>query len=115
MPSNPKFANTFGLQVRGRSMDLHYPPGTVLICKELQHMSRDVRSRDHVIAIRRLSGEIEATAKELVIDQDGNPWLWPRSSDPKHQQPIAAHIDGAADDDTAEIYAVVVGAIIERP
>lgn len=115
VPANPKFEQTFGLQVRGRSMDLHYPPGTILICKKLHDMPRDLRSRDHVIAIRHVSGEIEATVKELVIDQDGVPWLWPRSSDPKHQQPIAAHIDGAADDDTAAIHAIVVGALIERP
>ena len=31
---------------------------------------------------------IEATVKEYVVDDDGQVWLWPRSSHPEYQQPF---------------------------
>ena len=112
-PKSTSRNKAFGLEVHGTSMNLHYPDGTVLVCVKLNDLERDLRDRDHVIAIRKRGGEVEATCKEVRMT-GGEAWLWPQSSDPKHQTPIKAAFDGAADEDTAEIDSVVIGAYIDR-
>lgn len=100
-------ARRFALRVAGRSMDLLYPEGTLVICAPLADVGRGPRSGDRVIVERRCAdGRIEATCKEYVIDDRGNAWLWPRSTAPEHQQPIPL-----ADQDTIEVRlsALVIG------
>lgn len=76
------------LEVRGFSMDLEYRPGAVVIWVDVLDF-RPPRSEDHVIVYATSAdGQIEATVKELRIDDNGKHWLWPRSSKPEHQQPI---------------------------
>jgi transcriptional regulator with XRE-family HTH domain len=73
----------FGLRVVGDSMNLIYPPGTILDCVEYdgEHM---IESGKRVIAVRhRQDGSVEATVKELVRDEDGTEWLVPRSTNPQ--------------------------------
>ena len=94
----------FGLEVRGRSMDNVYPPGTILICVHVEALQEPPADRDRVVVYRYRDGEVEATCKRLVIDDDGTPWLWPDSSDPRHQAPIPT--DG---DEHVEIVAKVIG------
>lgn len=114
-PNAHKFNKTFGLEVSGDSMDLYYPDGTILICRLLADMDRDLRQHDHVIAVCHDGGDVEATCKELVLDRSGKPWLWPRSRSPEHQQPIRGTLDDNPEDHReAIVYAVVVGAIIDR-
>ncbi len=115
IPNKPKFEGSFGLEVRGRSMDQEYPPGhTVLVCKRLIDMPRELQPQDHVIAVRHRAGKMEATVKELRIGEDGRPWLWPKSTDPRHQQPIPVEPDDSDEETTTEVHAVVIGAFIER-
>ena len=110
-PRNLPTAHAFGLEVRGPSMNLLYPEGTVLVCVKLPDMSRDLRDGDHVIVYRRDGDMVEATCKELRM-VNGGPWLWPRSSDPNHQAPIQAdHDEHGAE---IEIHAVVIGAYTDR-
>ncbi len=114
-PSASSADRAFGLTVRGTSMNKEYQEGDTLICVRLYDMHRDLRNGDHVIAVRKNGAEIEATCKELVIE-DGKPWLWPRSTDPRHQQPIQGFRaeDEFDDCESAEIYAVVIGSFKDR-
>jgi phage repressor protein C with HTH and peptisase S24 domain len=76
------------LEVRGFSMDLEYRPGAVVIWVDVLDY-RPPRNEDHVIVYAHArDGSIEATVKELRIDDEGQQWLWPRSTKPEHQQPI---------------------------
>jgi len=76
------------LEVRGHSMDLEYRQGSVVIWVDFLDY-RPPRHEDHVIVYSHHGdGKIEATVKELRVDDDGRRWLWPKSSKPEHQQPI---------------------------
>lgn len=102
----------FGLKVQGRSMDLVYKPGTILICVRLAEGMIELRPGMKVIACRRDdAGDIEATVKELVQEEDGSLWLWPRSSDPAYQQPwrLEVNHEHEGSDDKLWIEAVVIG------
>lgn len=75
----------FGLIVAGDSMNLLYPPGTILEC--VNYYGRDVIPTGKRVIVQRtkLDGTLEATVKELVRDPDGTEWLVPRSTNPMHQ------------------------------
>lgn len=75
----------FGLEVSGDSMNLVYPEGTILEC--VWYFGDEIiPSGKRVIVQRtRKDGQLEATVKELVRDEDGVEWLVPRSSNPVHQ------------------------------
>lgn len=86
-----------GLEVRGPSMDEIYPHGSVVVCAPFIELGRPPRSGERVVAIRtRAMGESEATIKEYRIDKDGKQRLWPRSTHPDFQAPIA--IDAPRDE-----------------
>lgn len=106
----------YGLRVRGQSMDLVYPAGAVLFCIPTGDIppDRGLESGDHVVVERRaIDDGVEATIKELRRHDDGSWWLWPRSSQPEHQQPIRLddtsheHYGGGAPD--IQITGLVVG------
>ena len=76
------------LEVRGESMNLEYRSGAIVIWVDYLDY-RPPRHEDHVIVYAyRDDGEIEATVKELRVDDNGKRWIWPRSNKPEHQQPI---------------------------
>ncbi|WP_170284289.1 LexA family protein [Roseospira marina] len=105
----------FGLRVVGDSMDLVYPPGTVLICVGRMEFWDDIRHGEHVIVQRRSrdSAECEYTVKELQRAPDGAFWLVPRSSNPAHQAPIRCegwdHEQPQAGNGDIEVIGIVVG------
>lgn len=99
----------FGLKVRGSSMNLIYPEGSIVICVRFYDLDgRDPRPGERVVVYRRKNDQIEATLKEFVL-QDGRGWLWPRSSDPAFQAPIEMHPEGVPPADHPEVYALVIG------
>jgi phage repressor protein C with HTH and peptisase S24 domain len=75
----------FGLEVWGDSMDLIYPPGTILEC--VNYFGDEVIPAGKRVIVQRTKadGTQESTVKELVRDADGTEWLVPRSSNPMHQ------------------------------
>ena len=90
VPARGQYAGLprFGLEVKGRSMDVVFPEGTVLICVRFFDVGRPPAAGERVIVLRRNRyGQIEATVKELVLDDDGQAWLWPRSTHPSFQSP----------------------------
>lgn len=99
----------YGLRAEGASMNLVYPPGTILDCVNLEAWNREIENGQRVIVEReRADGEVEATVKEYYRDDLGKEWLIPRSSDPAFQAPISVQ---NLDEGIAEvrIVAIVVG------
>lgn len=109
---------SYGLIVRGASMNKLYPPGTLLEVVDLPAYDGGLKNGDKVIVIRRdRNGLYEATCKELQFENN-KVWLWPRSTDPEFQQPISlpwptVEDDTARDDgiEHIEIKAVVITSI----
>lgn len=96
------------LEVRGFSMDLEYRPGAVVIWVDYLDF-RPPRHEDHVIVYAHShDGRVEATVKELRVDEAGKRWLWPRSTKPEHQQPLDT--DSPPEDIASiEIKGIVIG------
>lgn len=96
----------FALEVRGPSMNLVYPEGTILYCIPYGTDGASLENGRRVIVHRkRGDGLIEATAREVLIE-NGNIWLCPRSGDPRHQTPIEVGRDGVEE---VIVVALVVG------
>lgn len=97
-----------GLEVRGPSMNLLYPEGTVVIVVSLIAIDRDpTPGQKVVVQRRRRDGTVEATVKEFQKDEAGKVWLWPRSNHPEHQQPIDLTPSGEIEE--IQITSLVVG------
>lgn len=79
----------FGLLVRGPAMDRLYPDGAIAICANLTDLGEAPAPGQKFVVVRRDAADLyEVTIKELALDQNGAPWLWPRSSHPAHQSPL---------------------------
>lgn len=79
--ANPE--HRFGLRVRGDSMDLIYPPGTIIECVSVFGHAEIAPGKRVVVVRIREDGDCEATVKELV-EMDGAMWAVPKSSNPAH-------------------------------
>lgn len=73
----------FGLRVIGDSMDQVYPEGTILECVSLFGRAEASPGKRVIVIRTDAHGDGEATVKELV-EQNGELWLVPRSSNPAH-------------------------------
>lgn len=74
----------FGLRVISDSMNLVYPEGTIVECVSVFGHTEPEPGKRVVVVRTNDSGEVEATVKELV-EQAGELWLVPRSTNPAHQ------------------------------
>ena len=98
----------FGLRVVGDSMNLLYPPGTIVECVSLFGRAEAVPGKRVVVIRMDDDGQYEATVKEL-IEQDGDLWLVPRSSNPNHKPyRLSANEPGIVE---TRIAAVVVASV----
>jgi transcriptional regulator with XRE-family HTH domain len=80
-----KLEHRFGLRVVGDSMNLRYPDGSIVECISLFGHAEALPGRRVVVVRKREDLKYEATVKKLV-EQDGEMWLVPESSNPAHQQ-----------------------------
>lgn len=88
-PPTIKGIKRFLLLTEGLSMDLVYPPGTVLDCWSIFDLQMPPENGDDVIVERRRAdGMREFTVKRFHRDADGRNWLMPQSSRPDFQTPI---------------------------
>lgn len=79
----------FGLEVRGNSMNLLYPEGTIVLVVRFNDIGRKPNPGERVVVLRRSkTGGYEATLKEYQRDERGRHILWPRSTDPEFQAPF---------------------------
>lgn len=74
----------FGLRIVGDSMDLLYPPGSIVECVSLFGKAEATPGKRVVIVRKNDRQEYESTVKELV-EQDGELWAVPRSHNPAHR------------------------------
>lgn len=92
----------FALRVVGSSMNLRYPEGTYVIARKWEGGDWPV-GKNVIVQRTDGGGKVETTLKELVMGEDGLE-LWPRSSDPRFQEPVMYK----ADDATVEIIGRVI-------
>ncbi|MDP2618586.1 MAG: helix-turn-helix domain-containing protein [Hyphomicrobiales bacterium] len=104
---DPRFARLpqVAFRVIGNSMNKLVADGEYVICVDYAETPMPLREGDVVVAERRRAGETERTIK-TVRSTRGRIELWPQSTDPAHQKPIAM---GAREDDTE---VAVVGLVI---
>ncbi|WP_066795138.1 LexA family protein [Sphingomonas soli] len=76
-----KLEHRFGLRVIGDSMNLKYPHGSIVECVSLFGSAEAVPGKRVVVVRKRDDQMYEATVKKLV-EQDGELWLVPESSNP---------------------------------
>lgn len=77
-----------GYVVKGKSMNVLYPEGTIVFVIPTIANRLKPKSGDRVLVSRKnADGLYEATLKEYVVE-GGRKWLWPRSTDPEFQSPI---------------------------
>lgn len=79
-----KVEHRFGLRLIGDSMDLLYPPGSIVECVSTFGHVEATPGRRVVIVRKNDRQEYEATVKELV-EQDGVLWAVPRSTNLSHR------------------------------
>lgn len=92
MPIDPKYEDlpAFALYVKGDSMNLLYPEGSIVIAIKFSDLGRNPENGECVVTIRRdpLTDCYEATLKIVQIREDGSVLLWPRSNNPDFTKPI---------------------------
>lgn len=79
-----KEEHRFGLRVVGDSMNEVYPPDTIVECVSVFGTAEPTPGKRVVVVRTNIDGDCEATVKELV-EQDGDLWLVPRSTNPAHR------------------------------
>jgi SOS-response transcriptional repressor LexA len=75
------------LGVRGTSMNIDYPDGSVAIWVPMLDFRPPQDGDDVVVYSFRDDAQVEATLKRYR-EVNGEKWLWPHSTDPLHQAPI---------------------------
>ena len=98
----------FGLRVQGDSMNLLYPDGTILECVSTFGHVEPMPGRRVIVVRKRKDGLVEATVKELAVDEAGRLWAVPKSSNPAHA-PVRVDTDEDPEIVETRIAAVVVG------
>lgn len=98
----------FGVEVVGESMNMIYPPGTLLDCAWFLSDMLIESGRRVIVQRRRLDGNVECTVKEYFLDQHGAEWLVPRSYNPSFQTPLQIGQD-ERDIEAVEIIGIVIG------
>lgn len=87
--------------------------GDYVICVPYFMARASLQDGDTVVVERRRAGTIERTVKELAVKPNGECLLWPRSDDPRFQQPLSCA--GPEPDGTEiEITCLVIGVFSPR-
>lgn len=98
-----------GFEVSGPSMNLVYRPGSVIFAAPtITHRIEPLPGARVIVQRRNRDGLFEATCKEFDIDESGQMWLWPRSTHPKHQEPIQPKPDESSDVMDCQVTGIVL-------
>lgn len=95
----------FVLGVAGPSMNEHYKDGSFVVCRHWRGLPIDLVGKHVVVERTDAGGKVETTLKELVMNDRMEFELWPRSTDPRYQEPI--HLDPADDREVRVIGRVI--------
>lgn len=88
----------YAAEIRGDSMNLRYPAGTVVIISDIKRgFDKVSEGQRYHVRHTRADGMVEETIKTLVADPEGRYWLKPESSNPEFQAWLA--IDGQNGED----------------
>jgi len=99
---------TVSFLVRGDSMNLLYPDGSiVVVLPTLMHALNPLHGDKVIVERRNKNGLHEVTIKEFSKDSDGQIWLWPRSNDPQWQNPLNPRQEAESGDEI-----VVTGIVV---
>jgi len=96
----------YALVVDGPSVNKRIPDGAYAICARFDSYPGGAQHGDLVHVVRERSGLHEHTIKELRFTRDGQ-MLYPVSTDPKHQAPIA--LSSGEDGEIVRIAGIVIG------
>ena len=91
VPDAPDFRHSalYGAETRGPSMNRIYPEGTVVIFTSfIEHPEDITPGKKYIVERERPDGLRETTVKTLWQDEEGEFWLVPESTDPRHRTPI---------------------------
>lgn len=100
----------FGFRVIGESMNVVYPPGTILDCVFFHGDSPIPNGKRVIVQRKNWGGGNELTVKEYLRDDDGVEWLVPRSRNPAFQAPFRCDQPGEGIEEI-RIIALVVASI----
>lgn len=104
-------------RIVGDSMDRDYPEGSLAHVVDAIAIGYAPRPGDHVVLARYRNGgqEMERTVKEVRITPKG-PEFWPRSHNPRWNQPIQLFENGhdVADLHPVEVVGLVIGSYLPR-
>jgi phage repressor protein C with HTH and peptisase S24 domain len=110
VPAVPRADVPAGVQyavlVDGPSVNLKIPDGAFAICAPFDKYPGGPKHGQLVHVVRERAGLHEHTIKEIQYTKAGTV-LMPRSSDPRHQEPI--DMSASEDDTTVRICGVVIG------
>lgn len=110
-PSDFAYSEAQAFIVRGNSMNLVYPEGTIVFAIPTIDNNLEPEDGDRVIVqTMNGSGEYEVTIKEYRIDNKGRAILWPRSTDPEFQTPII--IEANHDYVEVQVTGIVITAVL---
>ena len=105
-------AELFAVRVIGKSMNLIYEEGAVLICANA--VESGVREGDHVV-LKRFDGQgrVETTLKEISTEA-GKIEFWPRSTETEYQVPFVVPLKPTDTQEAWEVIGVVVAEFRKR-
>lgn len=103
----------YGLRVEGDSMDILYPPGTILECVRYWGDSVIPNGKRVIVLRTNVDGTFETTVKEYLEDKNGVIWLVPRSSNPAFQAPFRCDDPGPNVEDIRVVAIVVASLRVE--
>lgn len=109
LPSRFDKVKLQGFVVKGDSMNKVYPDGSIVYVAPLNAVATWPKSGQVVMVMHHRHGQTEATLKEYVENEHGK-LLWPRSTHPDHQKPLA--IGAMGPDEEVLITGVVVAALV---
>lgn len=90
----------YACETRGPSMNRRWPEKTVVVFTDAQEtLEEPIAGKRYVVEKTRADGRSEHTVKLLHIDEDGQFWLVPESTDPRFQAPVRVN----GDDDTETV------------
>jgi hypothetical protein len=93
------------LRISGNSINRQARDGDYVVCLDIWAFPRELRDGDWV-AVRRMRHDTAETTVKQLRGAPGAWELWPDSTDPEFQKPVALAGDGI--DDTTEVFAVVL-------
>jgi SOS-response transcriptional repressor LexA len=110
LPGQSGSKNLFAVELAGDSMNLAFPPNSILICERVPFGFAEIREGDFVIVERENHNLREMTCKKIALDENGDFLLQSQSSNPKFSEPI--RIPRSLDDEYVDNGVNLIGKVV---